>query len=101
MSIPVTAATNAYNAISQISQNAGATRTAPNGDFADALKSAVNQIVDVGRVNDQVAVQAAAGNADIVEVVTAVAESELALETMVSVRDRIITAYESIMRMPI
>lgn len=101
MSIPVTAATNAYNAISQISQNTGATRAAPNGDFADALKSAVNQIVDVGRVNDQVAVQAAAGNADIVEVVTAVAESELALETMVSVRDRIITAYESIMRMPI
>ncbi len=32
---------------------------------------------------------------------TAVAETELALETVVSVRDRVISAYEEIMRMPI
>ena len=34
-------------------------------------------------------------------VVTAVAETEVALETMVSIRDRVISAYEEIMRMPI
>ena len=39
--------------------------------------------------------------ADIVDIVTAVAESETAMETLVSVRDRVIAAYEEIMRMPI
>ena len=43
----------------------------------------------------------AAGKADVVDVVTAVAESEAALETLVAVRDRVIAAYEEIMRMPI
>ena len=37
----------------------------------------------------------------LVDVVTAVAETEVAVETLVSVRDRVISAYEDIMRMPI
>jgi flagellar hook-basal body complex protein FliE len=37
----------------------------------------------------------------VVDVVTAVAESETAIETLVSVRDKVIQAYEEIMRMPI
>ncbi len=107
MSIPVSAATNAYNAVSQIANNASASATtaspgaASGGDFAAMLKDAVDQVVETGRTSDQVTMNAAAGNANVVDVVTAVAESELALETMVAVRDRIISAYESIMRMPI
>jgi flagellar hook-basal body complex protein FliE len=34
-------------------------------------------------------------------VVTAVSETEVAVEALVSVRDRMIAAYEEIMRMPI
>lgn len=41
------------------------------------------------------------GSTDIVDVVTAIAETEVALETVVAVRDRVISAYEEIMRMPI
>jgi flagellar hook-basal body complex protein FliE len=41
------------------------------------------------------------GKANVVDVVTAVAETEVAVETLVSVRDRVISAYEDIMRMPI
>ena len=37
----------------------------------------------------------------VVNVVTAVAESEAAIETLVAVRDRVIAAYEEIMRMPV
>ncbi len=43
----------------------------------------------------------ASGKANIVDVVTAVAETEVAVETLVAVRDRVISAYEEIMRMPI
>ncbi len=41
------------------------------------------------------------GKANVVDVVTAVAETEVAVETLVAVRDRVIAAYEEIMRMPI
>ncbi len=43
----------------------------------------------------------AAGKANVVDVVTAVAETEVAVGTLVAVRDRVIQAYEEIMRMPI
>jgi flagellar hook-basal body complex protein FliE len=36
-----------------------------------------------------------------IDVVTAVAESEVAIDTLVSVRDKVISAYEEIMKMPI
>ena len=36
-----------------------------------------------------------------IDVVTAVAETEVALQSMVSIRDRVISSYEEIMRMPI
>ena len=41
------------------------------------------------------------GKANVIDVVTALAETEMAMETMVTVRDRVISAYEEIMRMPI
>ena len=44
---------------------------------------------------------AADGKANMVDVVTAVAESEVAIDTLVSVRDKVISAYEEIMKMPI
>ena len=43
----------------------------------------------------------AAGKANMVDVVTAVAETETAVQTMVSVRDKVIAAYEDILKMPI
>jgi flagellar hook-basal body complex protein FliE len=43
----------------------------------------------------------ASGKSNIVDVVTAVSETEVAVEALVSVRDRMIQAYEEIMRMPI
>ena len=41
------------------------------------------------------------GKANVVDVVTAVAETETAIEAVVAVRDKVIQAYEEIMRMPI
>jgi flagellar hook-basal body complex protein FliE len=43
----------------------------------------------------------AAGKTNVVDLVTAVSETEVAVESMVAVRDKVIAAYEEIMRMPI
>ncbi|MCJ2018389.1 MULTISPECIES: flagellar hook-basal body complex protein FliE [unclassified Methylobacterium] len=76
--------------------------TAETGtDFMQFLGKTLENVGDAGRRADAQAVSAASGKANVVDVVTAVAESETALQTMVAVRDRMISAYEEIMRMQI
>ena len=70
-------------------------------DFSALLGKALDATADAGRKADVQTASVATGRADIVNVVTAVAESEAAIETLVAVRDRVIAAYEEIMRMPV
>jgi flagellar hook-basal body complex protein FliE len=44
---------------------------------------------------------AATGQAEMIDVVTAVAAAEVQLETVIAVRDQVIRAYQEILRMPI
>ncbi len=80
---------------------AGGTGGSSAADFGGLVRNAVESVAQTGRKAETQAAAAMTGKADIVDVVTAVAESEAALETMVAVRDRVIAAYEEIMRMPI
>ena len=70
-------------------------------DFASMIGKALEATADAGRRSDTQAASVAAGRADVVDVVTAVAESEAAIETLVAVRDKVIAAYEEVMRMSI
>ena len=98
-------AANAYAAIARLANQAqsGASldKAAAGPDFGGMVRDAVGSLVETGKTAEQGAVALAAGKADMVNVVTAMAETEVALETMVSIRDRVISAYEEIMRMPI
>ena len=77
------------------------TGPAAGAGFPTMLQGALDTVAQTGKAAEAQALAAASGKADIVDVVTAVAESEAALETLVAVRDRVIAAYEDIMRMPI
>jgi flagellar hook-basal body complex protein FliE len=99
-------AANAYKAIQGLSGLGGASRAGPaaagsGSDFSALLKGAVDSVAQSGKKAETQALAVANGKADIVDVVTAVAESEAAMESLVAVRDRVISAYEDIMRMPI
>jgi flagellar hook-basal body complex protein FliE len=100
-------AAGAYAATQGLGQNLGmgglgkAVSGGERPDFSAMVQSAVGSVAESGRAAESQSLAAAMGNADIVDVVTAVAESEAALETLVAVRDRMIQAYEEIMRMPI
>ncbi|MEQ8369254.1 MAG: flagellar hook-basal body complex protein FliE [Alphaproteobacteria bacterium] len=71
------------------------------GAFAGMVKEALAGAVDAGRHSEAVSAQAVVGEAQLVDVVTAVSNAELALETVVAVRDRVIQAYQDVLRMPI
>ena len=68
--------------------------------------SVLKDVMQVGhrrsaQKSDMQAQAVATGKANMVDVVTAVAETETAMQTMVSVRDKVIAAYEEILKMPI
>lgn len=96
-----TAYTNASQLITDAAKGGAAQPKQDGGDFAAILSESLQGVVETGQRSDQLQMQMLDGNANIVDVVTAVAETEIAMESMVSVRDRVISAYEEIMRMPI
>lgn len=69
--------------------------------FADLLKEAVREAAAVGYKSETMSLKAAAGQADVNEVVTAIAEAEVTLQAVTTVRDRVIQAYNDIVKMPI
>ena len=74
---------------------------AAGGGFADMVKSAMTDAVHASKhAEGQMAAQVA-GKAELVDVVTAISAAESSLETVMAVRDQVISAYQEIMRMPI
>ena len=102
-------AANAYAALARMTDPAGAAGAIAGGDKAAAggpsfdalLKDAVGSVMAAGRNSDAQSRSLAEGKSNLVDVVTAVADTEAAIETMVSVRDKVIQAYQAIMQMPI
>lgn len=69
--------------------------------FGDLLSDAMKDAGSTMRAGESAAAQGAAGQGDLVQVVNAVTAAELTLQTVVAVRDRVIAAYQDIMKMPI
>jgi len=98
-----TIAANAYANLARIMESSGAGKGAETAgpSFSSLLKDAVGSVMDAGHKSDAQTVAMASGKANVMDVVTAVAETDVAVSTLVSVRDRVIQAYEDIMKMPI
>ncbi len=83
---------------------AGATDAGPPSagqNFSDLLARTVDDTIGAGRAAESAGVQAIANNADLNDIVTAVTNAEVTLQTVVAIRDRVIQAYQDIIRMPI
>jgi flagellar hook-basal body complex protein FliE len=108
MATPISAA-NAYANIARLATNnplggagGGASASGDGGtSFASVLKQAIGEVDQIGRHSDAQTRAVATGKANMVDVVTAVSQTEVAIDAVVAVRDKIISAYEDIMKMPI
>ena len=69
--------------------------------FSGFLKQKTQDSIETMRDSEKMSAKAVTGDADITDVVQAVTAAELTLQTVVAVRDRMISAYQEIMRMPI
>jgi flagellar hook-basal body complex protein FliE len=75
--------------------------TAGKPSFSAMVHNAIGDAIDTGYKTEGVQMEAMAGKAELHELVTAIANADLTLQTVVAVRDRVISAYQDILRMPI
>ncbi len=103
MAISFVAANAAYQAAARVggAATADAVAQGAGANFSDALASAMKDTAATMRAGETAAAQGAAGQGDVVQVVNSVTAAELTLETVVAIRDRVISAYQDIMKMPI
>jgi flagellar hook-basal body complex protein FliE len=97
LTVSPAAAAQAYRSVETGQGSALASGT----DFGSALARALDGAVATGRQADAQSAAAISGSGNITDVVTAVSKAELALQTTVAIRDRVVQAYQDIMRMPI
>lgn len=105
-------ATNAYQSALKNAENltkssessltgSSAPTNASGANFADLIGGALSNARDSAYQAEAISTQGLLGKTDITDVVTAVAGAELALNTVVSIRDRVINSYQDIIKMPI
>ena len=90
----------AYAAV-QAGPVAGGAAAEGDGSFGAVLQGAMADLSELGRTADVKSVEAMRGGGNLTDVVLAVSKAELALQASVAVRDRVVSAYQDIMRMTV
>ena len=101
MPVSFNSAIAAYNSAARAMGAPGAEARPTAPGFAELLRGIADDTIAAGRAGEQASLQAVAGKTELADVVTAVTNAEVALQTVVAVRDRVIQAYQDILRMPI
>lgn len=98
------AAARAYGAIQKQAQSGFAGETAKptaGASFAHILQQMVDTTAGTTRAAENAMAGHAQGKTELIDAVTAVASAQANLETVISIRDSVISAYQEILRMPI
>jgi flagellar hook-basal body complex protein FliE len=102
-----TIAANAYAALAKMRQDTanigGGLGNDPGSgpNFSAILKDVMDAVTASAQKSDVQTQSVATGKSNMVDVVTAVAETETTFQTLVSVRDKVIAAYEDVLKMQI
>lgn len=71
------------------------------GSFSDVLTAALTETEKSVNISANTGIEALNGKGSLVDVVTSVQNAEMVLDTVVAVRDKVIAAYQDIIKMPI
>jgi flagellar hook-basal body complex protein FliE len=102
MADPITTALNAYASASRALQSPGLIpRDGADGNgFGELLRQATSSAIDSLKQGEQASLAGVAGKSSITDVAAALANAETTLQTVVAVRDKVISAYQDIIKMP-
>lgn len=101
MAIDPLSAARAYQQAARATQTGAGANAGGETDFGSLVQEAIRQASATTQTAERGALAVAAGQSDIVDVVTAISAAETQLQTVIAVRDQVISAYQEIMRMPI
>jgi flagellar hook-basal body complex protein FliE len=77
------------------------TQNIQGSPFSELVKSVVGNAVENNHKAEEISARAVAGQASVSEVVEAIANAEASLRTITTIRDRVVSAYQEILRTPI
>jgi flagellar hook-basal body complex protein FliE len=100
----ISSALSAYtNAAGAFGDTAANEAPAASGgvDFASMIRQGAEAAIETGKKGEAMSEAALTGKADIRDVVAAVNNAQITLQTVVAVRDKVITAYNDILHMAI
>ena len=101
MSVNPAQALKAFDAAARLGGSGMEARETPKSSFMETLGKVAQDAIDANRKAETLTTQAVVGEAELLDVVNAVANAEVTLQTVVAVRDRVMSAYQEILRMPI
>ena len=110
MSIVALDATSAYGrilnsgsagGIGGTSGQSGSEEAGAAGGFGGMIETMITDAAGSMRAAETASAKQVAGKGDLIDVVTAIGAAEMALDTVVAVRDKVVSAYTDIMRMQI
>lgn len=107
MAVSYTEALNAYRQAAQQAQSLGPGQQNdqagdPNSpSFGEVLRAESKDAIHTLEKGEKMSLAAAAGEANINDVVMAMSKAEMTLQTVTSIRDKAVEAYKQVMRMPI
>ena len=100
-------AANAYKSIANMAVGKGTDGAGQGADaaggpsFSELIGEALGNAVEAGYKSEATSAKTLVGKAELTDLVTAIGSAEMALNTVVAVRDRVINAYHDIVKMPI
>lgn len=92
------AAANAYANMAKVGSSAPTEQAGGRPSFGDVLKTTVSDSIETMKFGEKMSARAVTGEASLPEVVQAVNAAELTLQTVTAVRDRLVGAYQELMR---
>jgi len=94
------AAANAYANMAKVATDAPV-EGAKGPSFMDLIKEVATDSIQTMQAGEKMSAQAITGKANLTDVVEATTAAELTMQTVVAIRDKMLGAYQDIMRMPI
>ena len=101
MAVNPAQAIKAFNAASRLGGDGMEARETPKSTFMDMLGKVAEDSIESSKKAEAMTEQAVTGKAELLDVVNAVSNAQVTLQTVVAVRDRVMSAYQEILRMPI
>lgn len=94
-------ASAAYGATQKLPTLPAGADKAQGSTFADMVESGIESFLDSQHSAEELSKQAVIGKADINDVILATQNADVALGAVVAIRDKVVQAYQDILRMAI